>query len=130
MNNGPYGKFMENKRHRILMEIVNEIKRLMRLISQPDFKDPTIYNESVVAVHRKQSEIYMDKPIYVGQAILDISKTIMYDFYYGAISFQIKVGKLVCRRFKKYFYAVDHYGGSLHLHHIKKILPCALAGKF
>jgi hypothetical protein len=83
MNNGPYGKSMENKRHRILLEIVTEIKRLMRLISQPDFKDRTIYNESVVAVHRRQSEIYMDKPIYVGQAILDISKTIMYDFYYG-----------------------------------------------
>jgi hypothetical protein len=87
MDNGLYGKSMENKRHRILLENVTEIRRLMRLISQPDFKDRTIYNEfyneSVVAVHRRQSEIYMYKPIYVGHAILDISKTIMYDFYYG-----------------------------------------------
>jgi hypothetical protein len=83
MNNGPYGKSMENKRLWILLEIVILLERLVKLVAQPDFLDRTIYTENVVAVHRATKEIFMNKPIFVGQAILDISKTIMYNFFYN-----------------------------------------------
>ncbi|KAF4532661.1 hypothetical protein B566_EDAN002896 [Ephemera danica] len=82
MNNSPFGKSMENIRNRIKVEIVLKDKRLQRLVAQMDFKDRSIYRENVAAVHRALIELYMNKPIYVGQAILDISKTIMYDFLY------------------------------------------------
>ncbi|KAF4531795.1 hypothetical protein B566_EDAN017337 [Ephemera danica] len=82
MNNSPFGKSMENIRNRIKLEIVLKDKRLRRLVPQMDFKDRSIYRENLAAVHRALIELYMEKPIYVGQAILDISKTIMYDFLY------------------------------------------------
>ena len=44
-----------------------------------------MFDEHLVAVHMKKTEVYFNKPIYVGQAILDLSKTLMFDFHYNLI---------------------------------------------
>ena len=44
-----------------------------------------MFDEHLVAVHMKKTEVYFNKPIYVGQAILDLSKTLMFDFHYNFI---------------------------------------------
>jgi hypothetical protein len=82
MNNAVYGKTMENVRNRINLEIVNKIYRLRRLIRSPFFKDRVIYNENLCAVSLHRNEVLMNKPIYVGMCILDLSKYLMYDFQY------------------------------------------------
>jgi replicative superfamily II helicase len=82
MNNAVYGKTMENVRLRMDMELVTNAKRLKKCIASPFFKDRTIYSETLCAVHYHKKKVYMNKPIYVGMCILDLSKTLMYEFHY------------------------------------------------
>ena len=81
-NNAVYGKLMENVRKRLRLELVTSEKRLDKLISKSEFLDRTIFNESLVAVHLRKAIIKMDKPIYIGFCVLDLSKTLMYNFHY------------------------------------------------
>ncbi len=48
----------------------------------PNFVKSTFFAEDLAAVHLKKTEIKFNQPIYIGMSILDISKTLMYDFYY------------------------------------------------
>ncbi|KAG8236630.1 hypothetical protein J437_LFUL016463 [Ladona fulva] len=91
MNNAVIGKTMENVRKRINLELVSDEKRLEKLISMSTFLDRTIFNENLVAVHRRKSTIKMNKPIFIGFCVLDLSKTLMYNFHYQTM--QPKYGK-------------------------------------
>ena len=58
---------------------------MMKLAAQPSFKSFKIFHENLVAVEQKKVELVLNRPIYVGFAILDLSKTLMYDFHYNYI---------------------------------------------
>ena len=85
-NNGVFGKQMENVRNRVEIELVksNE-KRYIKVLSQPTFKRRTIFSENLVAVHKNKKEIKLDKPLINGLIILELSKYLMYDFYYNVL---------------------------------------------
>ena len=86
MNNSVFGKTMENIRNRVNVKLVNTQERLKKLISKPNLKSPPkIFNENLVSVHLKKTNLLMNKPVYLGMCILDLSKTIMYDFHYNYI---------------------------------------------
>ena len=85
MNNSVFGKTIENIRKRQNVILVDDRKLANKLSSKPNFDRATIFDENLVAVHMKKTEIYFNKPIYVGQAILDLSKTLMFDFHYNYI---------------------------------------------
>ena len=85
MNNSPFGKTIENIRKRQNVELVDDRKKALKLTSKPNFDRATIFDEHLVAVHMKKTEVYFNKPIFVGQAILDLSKTLMFDFHYNYI---------------------------------------------
>ena len=85
MNNSVFGKTIENIRKRQSVEIMDDRKKALKLSSKPNFDRVTIFDEHLVAVHMKKTEVYFNKPIYVGQAILDLSKTLMFDFHYNFI---------------------------------------------
>ena len=85
MNNSVFGKTIENIRKRQSVEIMDDRKKALKLSSKPNFDRVTIFDEHLVAVHMKKTEVYFIKPIYVGQAILDLSKTLMFDFHYNYI---------------------------------------------
>ena len=85
MNNSVFGKTIENIRKRQNVVLVDDRKKALKLSSKPNFDRATIFDENLVAIHMKKTEVYFNKPIYVGQAILDLSKTLMYDFHYNYI---------------------------------------------
>ena len=85
MNNSVFGKTMENIRNRVDVKLVNTEEKLRKLVAKPNFKSRKIFNENLVSVHMKKTSLTMNKPIYLGMCILDLSKTIMYDFHYNYI---------------------------------------------
>ena len=85
MNDSVFGKTIENIRKRQNVILVDDRKKDIKLSAKPNFDRATIFDEHLVAVHMKKTEVYFNKPIYVGQAILHLSKTLMFDFHHNFI---------------------------------------------
>ena len=85
MNNSVFGKTMENIRNRVDIRLVNSEKKAMKLAAKPNFKHCNIFDENLVAIHMKKTKLVFNKPVYLGMCILDLSKTLMYDFHYNYI---------------------------------------------
>ena len=85
MNNSVFGKTMENIRNRVDVKLVNNRGAAEKLSAKPNFEKATIFDENLVAVHMKRTKLTFNKPVYCGMAILDLSKTLIYDFHYGYI---------------------------------------------
>jgi len=76
---------MESMRKRIKMELVSSPQRMQKLINKPTFKHCTRYSENLVAFTLDNKIVNFCKPIYIGFAVLDISKTLMYDYHYNVM---------------------------------------------
>ena len=85
MINSVFGKTMENIRNRVNVKLVNTQERLKKLSAKTNYKGCKIFNENLISVHMKKTSLTMNKPVYLGMCILDLSKTIMYDFHYNYI---------------------------------------------
>ena len=83
MNNAVFGKTMENLRKRVDVKLVNNKRKMEKLAAKPNFKTFKIFNERLVAVEMQKVKLLLNRPIYVGFTILDVSKFLMYDFYYN-----------------------------------------------
>ena len=75
MNNSVFGKTIENIRERQNIFVVDNEKKAEKLLSKPNFNRATIFDDKLIACHMHKTEIYFNKPIYVGQAILYLLKT-------------------------------------------------------
>ena len=84
-NNSVFGKTMENIRNRVDVKLVNNRENARKLVAKPNFRHCKIFNENLVAIHMKKTSLTMNKPVYLGMSILDLSKTIMYEFHYEYI---------------------------------------------
>ena len=85
MNNSVFGKMMENLRKRVDVRLVTDEKKLTKLASKPTYVSSKIFNDNLVAVHKIKETLTLNRPAYVGMCILDLSKTLMYDFHYNYI---------------------------------------------
>jgi hypothetical protein len=85
MNNAPYGKTMEDVKNHMDFELVTDVKRYNKVVNEPTWKHTTIINENIVGVEKAKKEIYLNKPIAIGVAVLDLSKLHMYQFYYDVL---------------------------------------------
>ena len=85
MNNSVFGKTMENLRKRVDVRLVTNEKKLDKLTSKPTFVSSKIFNENLMAVHKVKETLTLNRPAYVGMCILDLSKTLMYDFHHNYI---------------------------------------------
>ena len=85
MNNSVFGKTMENlKKHRDIKLVTADEKR-NNLISKPNYHTTESFSEYLLATERKKTKVKMNKPVYIGMSILDISKMLMYEFWYDYI---------------------------------------------
>ena len=85
MNNSVFSKTMENLHKRVDLRLVTNEKKLLKLTSKPTYVSSKIFNENLVAVHKIKETLTLNRPAYVSMCILDLSKTLMYDFHYNYI---------------------------------------------
>ena len=85
MNNSVFGKTMENIRKRVDVRLVTDEKKLLKYSSKPTYVSSKIFNENLVAVTKIKETLTLNRPAYVGMFILDLSKTLMYDFHHNYI---------------------------------------------
>jgi hypothetical protein len=60
-------------------------RKLLRRLASPMVENVTIFDENMICIHSHKTEVLLNKPIYVGMAFLDISKTLMHDFHYNTM---------------------------------------------
>ena len=86
MNNSVFGKTMENVRNHRDIKLVTSDKRRKRLVSEPNYHSHKKFSEHLMAIEMKKTRVKMTKPLYLGMSILDISKILMYEFWYDYIN--------------------------------------------
>ena len=73
---------MENIRKRINVELINDQKTYLKCVNKPIFISQKIFDKNFVAVHCVKTVLTLNKPIYIGFCILELSKLLMYRFHY------------------------------------------------
>ena len=72
------------------MEIVHSQERLIKLLAKPNVKAFQRFNDDLAAVQMTSTSIFLSRPIYAGMVILDLSKLLMYNFYYNVLKQKYK----------------------------------------
>ena len=93
MNNSVFGKTMENIRNHKDMKLVTSKQKYEKYVMKPNFKDGRTFSKDLSAVEIRKTGIKMNKPVYTGQVILDLSKTLMYEFHHDCM--RLKYGSKV-----------------------------------
>ena len=106
MNNSVFGKTMENLRKRSNIKLETDPDHLLKLTRQPMYVSSKIFDENLVGVQMKKERLVLDKPSYVGFCILDMSKTLMYDFHYNYIRKKYPEAKLLFTDTDSLFYHI------------------------
>ena len=83
MANSVFGKTMENLRKKINVKLVNNGKDYVKYVSRPTFVFQKIFSKNFVAIHKVKPILLLNKPIYLGFSILELSKLLMHDFRYS-----------------------------------------------
>ena len=82
MNNSVFGKTMENIRKHRDIKLVTTDKKRSKLGSEPNYHTINLIFEDLSIIEMKKTNVKMNKPIYLGLSILEISKILMYEFWY------------------------------------------------
>ena len=77
------------RKHRDIKLVTTDEKR-NKLASEPNYHTTKRFSENLLEIEKKKTKVNMNKPIYLGMLILDISKTLMYKFWFD--SFKPKYG--------------------------------------
>ena len=85
MNNADFGKTMDNlRKHRNIKLVLTEWRRNY-LVTEPNYHTSNFFTKVLLAIVTKNSQILVNKLIYLGLSILDLNKTVMYDFWYDYV---------------------------------------------
>ena len=82
MNNSVFGKTMENVRKHRDIKLTTTDEKINKLVSEPNYHTTKRFSENLLAIETKKTKVKMNKPVYLGISILDISKMLMYQFWY------------------------------------------------
>ena len=96
MNNAVFGKTMENVRKHRDIKLVTTDKRRNQLVSEPNYHTTKWFSENLLAVETKKTKVKMNKPVYLGLSILEISKTLMYEFGYDYMKLKYSDNVKLC----------------------------------
>ena len=96
MNNSVFEKTMENVRTHRDIKLVTRDKRRNYLVSEPNYYTTKWFSENLLAIEMKKVKVKMNKPVNLGLPILEISKTLMYEFWYDYIKPQYQDNAKLC----------------------------------
>ena len=82
MNSAVFGKTIESVRKNRDIKLVTTERRRNYLVSEPNYHTTKFFIKNLLAIEMKKTQILIDKPVYLGLAILDLSKTALYEFWY------------------------------------------------
>ena len=82
MNNAVFGKTMENVRKHRDIKLVTTDKRRSQFASEPNYHTTKWFSENLLVIEMKKTKVKMNKPVYLDLSISEISKTLMYEFWY------------------------------------------------
>ena len=91
-----YNAVYENVRKHKDIKLVTTNDRRKRLVSQPNYHTSKHFSEDLMAIEMRKTSVLMNKPIYIGQTVLDFSKILMYDFWYGYLKPMYKNNIKLC----------------------------------
>ena len=80
MNNAAFGKTMENVRKHRDIKLVPTERRRNYLVSETNYQTTKLFSENLLAIEMKKTKVLMNKPLYLGLSILELSKVLMYDY--------------------------------------------------
>ena len=82
-----FGKTLENVRKRVDVQLFrsDEEQKILKYVAKPTFARQEIFNEHLVGIQNHKEKVLLNKPIYVGMSVLDLSKHLMYDIYYNTL---------------------------------------------
>jgi len=87
LTNSLFGKSIERTRERINFGLYCDPIKAEKAIAKPSFKKSIIFHENLVGIHKYKQKINLNKPIYIGASVLDVSKILMYKFFYEQLSY-------------------------------------------
>ena len=82
MNNLAFRKTMENIRKHKNIKLITNREAYLKAVRKPNFKSGVLFGENLMGCEMGKIKVVMNKPIYLGQAILDLSKIVMHEFHY------------------------------------------------
>ena len=87
---------MENVRKHRNIKLVTTDKRRNQLVSGPNYHTTKWFPEKLLAIEMKKTKVKMNKPIYLGLSILEISKTLMHEFWYDYMKLKYRENVKLC----------------------------------
>ena len=85
MNNAVFGKTLENVRKHKYIKLATTKRRRNYLLLEPNFHTTKFFTENLLAIEMRKSEILMNKPVCLGFSILELSKKLMFEFWYDYV---------------------------------------------
>ena len=85
VNNAVFGKTMENVRKPKDIKLVTTERRRNYLVSEPNYHTTKFFREHLLAIEMIKTQILMNKPVYLGISIIELSKILMYEFWYDYV---------------------------------------------
>ena len=96
MNNSVFRKTMENIRKHRNIKLVTNREAYLKAVMKPNFKSGVLFGENLMGCEMGKIKVVMNKPVYLGQAILDLGKIVMYEFHYDYMKQKYPQGLTLC----------------------------------
>ena len=96
MNNAVFGKTIENVRKHRDIKLATTNKRRNHLVSEPNYHATKWFSDGSLAIKIKKIKAKMTKPVYLGLSVLEISKTLLYEFWYDYIKPKYQQNAKLC----------------------------------
>lgn len=119
--NSIYGKSLQSSKNKIDYSLVTDKAKFLKLSNSSQFHSFNIFNESLVGVRTKRAAILLDKPIFVGFTVLELSKLHMFKFHYNVIrKYYGNHAQILCMDTDGIMYAFRNVNPTIFIHNNPK----------